>query len=149
MIVRTTFLFLIVVGVAAVAEAAKVTSLTIHCINRQEATDDDVYLAGTRDGQPVPWGPNHQAGTSRDNSLDMNEESDDDDAKSVTLDVKSLAELSFNTDLTIAIKEKDVTEDQLLGTLHIGPDDGKKSVVLRGGSGDDAFEYRVDYTVEK
>jgi hypothetical protein len=95
-------------GLCVSAEAAKVTRFVVTCVDRQEVTDDDVYLAGVRDGQPVPWGPDHQDGTSKGNSIDLDDEADDKE-NVLTLDAKSLAELTFNTTLEIAIKEKDIT----------------------------------------
>lgn len=134
-------------GLAGVADAAKVTSLVIRCVDRQEAGDDDVYLAAVRDGQPVPWGDDHQDGTSVGNSIDLN--NDDADSKALTLDAKSLAELTFQKTLAISIMEKDVTENQTLGTVNITADAGKKSMIVKGGEGNDAFEYHIEYTVEK
>jgi hypothetical protein len=148
---RSVLVLLIVCGVAATAEAAKVTRFVVTCLDRQEATDDDVYLAGTRDGQPVPWGKGHQAGTSVGNSIDLNDDkdADDEDERTLKLDDKSLAEMNFNNSLEIAVKEKDVTAEQLLGMVKITPDDGMKTIFLRGGEGDNLFEYRIEYTVEK
>ena len=148
MILRATLVGLAVFGLCATAEAAKVTRFVVTCIDRQETTDDDVYLAGVRDGQPVPWGADHQDGTSKGNSIDLDDETDDKE-NVLTLDETSLAELTFNSTLEIAIKEKDVTAEQLLGTVKISPEDGAKKVVLKGGDGNDGFEYHVEYTVVK
>src|SRR5687767_7106702 len=142
MLLRSILFGVAVVGFCVSAEAAKVTRFVVTCVDRQEATDDDVYLAGVRDGQPVPWGPDHQDGTSQGNSIDLtNERDDNDDVSVLTLDAKSLAELSFNGTLEIAVKEKDITAEQLLGTIRISPDDGTKKVILKGGEGKDVFEY--------
>jgi len=147
MLLRSVLFGVALLALGVNAEAAKVTRFVVTCIDRQEASDDDVYLAGVRDGQPVPWGPDHQDGTSKSNAIDLNNEAAD--KKVLTLDAKSLAELTFKTTLEIAIKEKDVTSEQLLGTVKITADDGMKKVVLKGGEGNDAFEYHVEYTVAK
>jgi hypothetical protein len=150
MLLRSILFGVAAVGLCLNAEAAKVTSFVVTCVDRQEATDDDVYLAGVRDGQPVPWGPGHQKGTSQGNSIDLtNDRDDDDDVSVLTLDAKSLAEMTFNGSLEIAVKEKDVTAEQVLGTIKITPDDGTKKVILKGGEGNNLFEYHVDYTVAK
>lgn len=148
---RSLLALLMVCGVATTVEAAKVTRFVMTCLDRQEATDDDVYLAGVRDGQPVPWGKDHQAGTSVGNSIDLDDDKDAEDKedRTMTLDAKSLAELHFTNTLEIAVKEKDVTAEQLLGTVKITADDGMKTVFLRGGDGDNVFEYKIEYTVEK
>ena len=148
MLLRSLLFGIAILSLAVNVEAAKVTRFVVTCVDRQEATDDDVYLAGVRDGQPVPWGPNHQDGTSSDNSVDLDDETDDKE-NVLTLDAKSLAELTFNATLEITIKEKDITEEQVLGTVKITPDDGTKKVVLRGAQGNDVFEYHVEYTVVK
>src|SRR5688500_7969093 len=102
MVLRAILFGVAVWGLCLPAEAAKVTRFVVTCVDREEATDDDVYLAGTRDGQPVPWGPGHQDGTSQANSIDLDDDADDDDHENVlTLDAKSLAELTFNTTLAI------------------------------------------------
>jgi len=120
------------------AQAATVTSFVVTCVDRQEVSADDVFLAATRDGKPVAWGDAHQDGTSVDNSINMT------DGGIFTLDAKSLAELNFTNTLQIVINEKDVTANEVIGTVNITPNDGTKSLVFKN----DDFEYRVDYTVE-
>ncbi|MBA4017748.1 MAG: hypothetical protein C0483_11290 [Pirellula sp.] len=134
-----------VVSVAGNAHAARVTKFVVTCVDRTDSTDDDVYLAGVRDGKPVSWGEGHQHGTSAGNSANLSEK--DADHKTLALDAKSLAELDFTTSLEISVKEKDVTVEQLIGTVKIAANDGSKTVVLKGGDGDDAFEYHVEYSV--
>lgn len=123
---------------AAGAEAATITSFVVKCVDRQEVSDDDVFLAGVRDGQPVPWGKDHQQGTSTGNSINMK------DGDVMTLDAKSLAELNFTGALQITIHEKDVTANETIGTINITANDGTKALSFKGTD----FEYRVEYTVK-
>ena len=123
---------------AATAEAAQVKSLVVKCIDRSEATNDDIFLAGVRDGQPVPWGKDHQPGTSVGNTANMT------DGDVLTLDARSLAELKFDKTLQIVVNEKDVTANDAIGTVNITSSDGAKKVVLKGKD----FEYHVEYKVE-
>jgi hypothetical protein len=148
---RSLLVLAVVCGSVATAEAARVTRFVVTCLDRQEATDDDVYLAAMRDGQPVPWGKDHQAGTSVGNSVDLDDDKDAEDVneRTLTLDAKSLAEMTFNNSLEVSVHEKDITTEQVLGTVKIMPEDGAKTVFLRGGEGDNLFEYRIEYTVEK
>lgn len=146
MFVRSLLLGMIaVVGFAGTAEAAKVTKFVVTCVDRTDATDDDVFLAGTRDGKAIPWGEGFQAGTSVGNTANLSEK--DANEMSFALDAKSLAEMVFTDSLEVSVKEKDLTVEQLIGILKIGPKDGHKVVTLKGGAGDDAFEYRVEYEV--
>jgi len=127
----------LIFGVSA-AQAATLTSFVVTCVDRQEVSADDIFLAASRDGQPVPWGDAHQEGTSVGNSINMT------DGGVFTLDAKSLAELNFTDTLQIVINEKDVTANEVIGTVNITPGDGTKSLVFKN----DDFEYRVEYTVE-
>jgi hypothetical protein len=138
---RSTLVALGLVGLmVASSEAAVVKNLVVRCVDQQEASPDDVYLAGKRDGAEVPWSKDFQEGMSRDHSVNMTS------GGSLVLDSKSLGELKFDKNLQISVKEKDVTSDETLGMIiNIGPDDGMKKVVLKG----DDYEYHVEFTVEK
>jgi hypothetical protein len=137
---RRSLIALGLVGaMVATSEAAVVKSLIIRCVDQQETSPDDVFLAGTRDGQPVPWSKDFQEGMSRDHSINMTTDG------SLVLDEKSLGELKFAKTLQIVVKEKDVTADETLGTINITPTDGQKKVVFKG----EGFEYHVEYSVEQ
>jgi len=136
---RRSLLALGLVGaMVASSEAAVVKNFVIRCVDQQEASPDDVFLAGTRDGAPVPWSKDFQEGMSRDHSVNMTTNG------SLVLDSKSLGELKFDKSLQIVLKEKDVANDETLGTVNIAPGDGTKKMVFKG----DDFEYHVEFTVE-
>jgi hypothetical protein len=136
---RRSLLALGLVGVmVASSEAAVVKNLIVRCVDQQEVSPDDIFLAGTRDGQPVPWSKEHQEGVNRDHSVNMTTNG------TLVLDARSLGELKFDKTLQIVINEKDVTADEKIGTLNIAPGDGQKKVVFKG----EDFEYHVEYTVE-
>lgn len=120
-------------------QAAQVTRFVVKCVKQQEVSPDDIYLAATRDAQPVPWGKDHQNGTSTGKSVNMKT------GDVLTLDTASLAELKFQNTLQIVIKEKDVTADEVFGTVTILPNDGTKNAVFKSND----FEYHVEYMVEK
>jgi hypothetical protein len=138
MLRRTLVALGLVAVMAASSEAAVVKNLIVRCVDQQEASPDDVYLAATRDGQPVPWSKDFQEGMSRDHSVNMTSNG------SLVLDSRSLGELKFDKTLQVVIKEKDVATDEVIGTLNIAPGDGQKKVVFKG----EDFEYHVEYTVE-
>jgi len=139
MILRSLLALGLFAGLVASSEAATVTKLVVRCVDQQEVSPDDVFLAGTRDGQPVPWSKDNQEGASKDRSINLTT------GGNLTLDSGSLGHLKFEKTLQIAIKEKDVTTDEVLGTLNITPDDGSKTVKFQG----DGFVYEVEYTVQK
>jgi hypothetical protein len=136
------FRSLIAIGLilcAAGAQAATVTSFVVRCIDRQEATNDDIFLAAVKDSQPVGWGKGDQAGTSVGNTFEMKEGS------TLTLNQKSLSDLTFNGSLKIAVQEKDVTSNETFADINITPDDGTKNLVFKGKD----WEYHVEYSVSK
>jgi hypothetical protein len=135
---RSLWVFGIVLASAAVANAASVTRFSVRCVDRQEVSADDVFLAATHDGKPVAWAKEHQQGTSRDNSINMN------DGDVLSLDAKSLGLMKFDQAFQVTIHEKDVAADEVIGTVNITPSDGAKKAVFKTAD----FEYHVEYTVE-
>ena len=138
MLTRSLLAVAVLFGTSAALQAAQVTHFVVKCVDRQEVSADDIYLAATHDGQPVAWGADHQNGTSNDNSINMN------DNDVLTLDSASLGLLKFDKTLQVVIKEKDVTADEIIGTVNITPTDGMKKAVFKSGD----FEYHVEYKVE-
>lgn len=118
--------------------AATITKFVVTCVDRQETTNDDIYLAAVADGRPVGWGDADQKGTSTGNAFGMKE------GAILTLDAKSLSGLTFKDSLQISLKEKDVTADETFGTVTITPNDGMKHLVFKGTD----YEYTIDFTVE-
>jgi hypothetical protein len=136
---RRSLLALGLVGaMVASSQAAVITRLVVHCVDQQEVSPDDVFLAGTHDDQPVAWSKELQEGVNRDHSINMTT------GGKLELDSRSLPLTKFDKALQIVVKEKDVTADEDLGVLNIKPTDGTKKVVFKGKD----FEYHVEYTVQ-
>lgn len=123
---------------AAHVEAASVKNLVVKCIHREEVSNDDIYLAAVSDGKPVSWSADNQKGTSAGNTMGMKEDS------VLALDVLSLSGLKFNDTLQIAVKEKNLTSDETIGTVTIKPGDGTKMQTFKTKN----YEYKVEYIVE-
>ena len=138
MLLRGLSAAIVALCIAEFADAAHVKSFVVKCVDRQEASNDDIYLAGVRDGRPVAWNADFQEGMCTEHSFDMT------DGGSLALDAKSLAELKFDKSLQIVIKEKDVTGDEVIGTVNVMPGDGMKRLVFKN----EDFEYHVEYQVE-
>lgn len=139
MLFRKFLIFAFVAGAAIQAQAATVKSFVVQCVDRQEVTNDDIFLVGVADGKAVPWGKDDQKGTSTGNALSMKE------GDSLSLNAQALAGLNFTGSVQIHIQEKDVTGDETFGVVNLTPDDGTKSLVFKGKD----WEYHVTYTVEK
>jgi hypothetical protein len=125
-----------------VGQAAELKKLVVKCIEKAEATPDDVFLEFVADGKPVVFGKEHQTGTSRDNTHKMA------DGDVLTLDPGTLARLNFTQTLEIHIKDKDITRDEPIGMMKLAPGDISETYVSKGKDVG-AFEYHVDYTTTK
>lgn len=123
-------------------EGAELKKLVVKCIEKAEATPDDVFIEFIVDGQPVKFGKDRQPGTSRENTFPMK------NSTVLTLDAGTLESVKFQKSLTIHIKDKDITRNEPIGTLNLFPGDISNTYVSKGkdvGS----YEYHVDYTTTK
>ena len=134
---------LTVIGLSACCcQAADLKKFVVKCIEKAEATPDDVFLEFIVDGRPVSFAKDRQPGTSRENTVSMK------DGDVLTLDAQTLAEVKFEKTLTIHIKDKDITRDEPLGTLNLVPGDVTNTYVSKGKDIGN-YEYHADYVTTK
>jgi hypothetical protein len=129
-------------AVPAVTQGAELKKLVVKCIEKAEATPDDVFLEFEVDGKILPFGKHQLPGTSRENTVNMT------DGSTYTLDQKILDELKFEKSLVIRIKDKDITRNEPIGEMKLAPGDVSNTYVSKGKDVG-AYEYHVDYTTTK
>lgn len=127
---------------AAQSDAAELKKLVVKCIEKAEATPDDVYLEFVRDGELVAMPDDGQAGTAKGNSFSMK------NGTTLTLDSATLSKLGFTKSLTIRIKDKDVATEEVIGEMNLAPGDVSNTYVTKGKDVGE-FEYHVDYATTK
>jgi hypothetical protein len=137
-----TCAFLLLVASATFASGADLKKLVVKCIEKAEATPDDVFLEFEVDGKPVAFAKDKQAGTSRENTVSLK------DGASFTLEQPTLDALRFQKSLVIRIKDKDITRDEPIGMMNLAPGDVSNTYVTKGKDVG-AYEYHVDYTTTK
>ena len=137
-----TLSFLVILAAAAVAPGADLKKLVVKCIEKAEATPDDLFLEFEVDGKPVAFAKDKQAGTSRENTASMK------NGSVLTLDQPTLDALKFEKSLTIRIKDKDITRNEPIGTMNLAPGEVSNTYVTKGKDAG-AYEYHVDYTTTK
>jgi hypothetical protein len=139
---RFLFPLALVAGFAVTADGAELKKFVLKCVEKAEATPDDVFIEFIRDGQPVTFGKDGQKGTSKDNTVSMK------NGDVLTLDPTVLAAVRFEKTLTIHIKDKDITRNEPIGTLNLVPGDVTNTYKTKGldvGS----YEYHADYATTK
>jgi hypothetical protein len=137
--IRTLSFLVILAAVAAVSPGAELKKLVVKCIEKAEATPDDLFLEFEVDGKPVSFAKDKQAGTSRENTASMK------DGSSLTLVQATLDALKFEKSLVIRIKDKDITRNEPIGMMNLAPGDVSNTYVTKGKDVG-AYEYHVDYT---
>ena len=140
--IRTLSFLALLAATATVAPGAEQKKLVVKCIEKAEATPDDLFLEFEVDGKILPFGKHQLPGTSRENTVNMT------NGSTYTLDPKILAELKFEKSLVVRIKDKDVTRNEPIGTMNLAPGDVSNTYVTKGKDVG-AYEYHVDYTTTK
>jgi hypothetical protein len=140
--IRTLSSLILVAATAAVAPGAELKKLVVKCIEKAEATPDDMFLEFEVDGKPVAFAKDRQPGTSRENTVSMK------NGTMFTFEQATLDALKFEKTLVIRIKDKDITRDGPIGTMNLAPGDVSNTYVTKGKDVG-AYEYHVDYTTTK
>ena len=133
---------LMVLILAGPSQAAELKKLVVKCIEKAEATPDDVFLEFICDGKSVTFSKDRQKGTSRENTVAMK------NGDSFSLEPAILDALKFEKSLVIHIKDKDITRDEPIGTMNLAPGEVSNTYVTKGKDVG-RFEYHVDYTTTK
>ena len=144
--IRTLSFLTLVAAMAAVAPAAtmgaELKKLVVKCVEKAEATPDDMFLEFEVDGIPVAFAKDKQPGTSRENTVSMK------NGTMFTFEQATLDALKFEKTLVIRIKDKDITRNEPIGTMNLDPGDVSNTYVTKGKDVG-AYEYHVDYTTTK
>jgi hypothetical protein len=124
------------------AFGAEVDTVKITCLDQQEVLDDIYLVVRDGGGALIEFKSSDQKGMHRDNSLNMKNGSE------FTLNSATLSKMSFNTNITIIIMEKDLgskeNPDDELGRITIKPNQSEDKEVS-GGSGIRKFKYRIEW----
>lgn len=129
-------------GCLQACEGAELKKLVVKCIEKAEATPDDIFLEFIADGKTIEFGKDRQKGTSSANTMAMK------NGDVLTIGADILAAVKFEKTLTIHIKDKDITRNEPIGTLKLAPGDISNTYVSKGkdvGS----YEYHADYMTTK
>jgi hypothetical protein len=136
------FVFLSLAASAVVAPGAELKKLVVKCVEKAEATPDDLFLEFEVDGKSAAFAKDKQAGTSRENTASMK------NGSTLTLDQPTLDALKFEKTLVIRIKDKDITRNEPIGVMNLAPGEVSSTYVTKGKDVG-AYEYHVDYTTTK
>lgn len=124
--------------------AATLDKLVITCLDKQEASFDDIYLI-VRDAnsQRIDFSSSDQRGMSRQNAENMSQ------GREFILNSVTRSRLNFNSQISVTVMEKDfgtnLNPDDNLGTVTIRTNQ-TKTQELEGRLDGRRFKYRVDWT---